>query len=170
MLTEDYNVLTELLEDLKREAGEADRAIEANLRRIRETEAYVEAFTDAESEDFKVFSPRRAEVLHKEELQDARQRILAYQRENEELTERRKLLHGRMGRLRELLDHMERETQRQVREAGELQAKTLQSLRALAERIDRSSACIERNPIQARQEFAIIGKSLRELAEEMDNV
>ncbi len=170
MLPEDYSnysILTELLEELKREAGEIQVRMSANLRRIRETETYMDGLRASESEDFKVFSPRKAEVLHREELQEAQERKSGYERENGELAEKRELLNGRIGRLQELVDHLEKETWHQTKEMGELSGKMRKSLQELADKLDESSAYVERNPVQARQNLAIIGKCLRELAEGM---
>ena len=66
MLPEEYGILTELLRELKQEIQDMDMRINTNLRKIREAEAYVGTLAISESEDFKVFSPRRAETLHKE--------------------------------------------------------------------------------------------------------
>lgn len=170
MLLEDYSVLNELLEEIKQETADVERRMDANFRRIREAETYIHTIIASESEDFKVFSPRRAEVLYREELQEAREGSLACVQENKKLAERRELLNGRICRLRELLDFLDGEMRTQTKEAEDFQVKTIQSLKALAEKIDGSSAWIERNPIQARQDFVIIGKCLRDLAERMEGM
>lgn len=169
MLSEDYGILMELLEELKRETEEAKISIDANLRHIQKADAYVNDLVSSESEDFKVFSPRRVEVLHKEELQEARQRRLACVQENERLAARKELLEGRICRLEALLAVLEQETllREQVKGAKKFQTETIGRLKGLADKIDESSSHIDRNPIQARQDFAIIGKTLRKLAEGM---
>lgn len=167
MLPEDYSILTELLEEMKREAGETRIRMSANFRRIREAEVFMGDLKASEAEDFKIFSPRRAEVLHRKELQEAQESKAGHERENEELADRRKLLDGRIGRLQAFLDCLELEKQREAHEAeaGDFQAKMRQSLKELADKLDRSSVYMERNPVQARQDLTIVAKRLRELAE-----
>lgn len=165
MSPEDYGILKELVKEFRQEIYDIDIHMDGNLRRIRESEAYIDTLSVSEPEDFKVFSPRRAKTLHKEELQEAQECRLACEEENEKLNRRKELLKGRIRRLEELLDCLEQEEQRQAKEAKALLAERLQRLSKLAEKVDDCGSNMERNPIQARQDLAIIGKCLRELAQ-----
>ena len=166
MLPEEYGILTELLRELKQEIQDMDMRINTNLRKIREAEAYVGTLAISESEDFKVFSPRRAETLHKEELREARECRLACEGENEELAGRKEVLNKRICMLEEVLGWQKETGQSQ--ESGDFQAKALRSLKELAEKVEESSDFIEKNPILARQNLAIIGKCLRDLAAQLE--
>ena len=146
MLPEEYGILAELLRELKQEIRDMDMRMNTNLRKIREAEAYVGTLAISESEDFEVFSPRRAE--------------------NEELAGRKEVLNKRICMLEEVLGWQKETGQSQ--ESGDFQAKALRSLKELAEKVEESSDFIEKNPIQARQNLAIIGKCLRDLAAQLE--
>lgn len=167
MKSEDYDILDELLKEFRKEAAEIDAQTSENLRRVREAETYISSVTDSESDDFKVFSPRRAEVLYKEELENARREIAACRDENRRLSQRRELLAGYMERLETLLGCLKRESGAGVKEAGELRDESLRKLEDLKEKLGSACSYIDKKPIQAKQDLAIAGKCLREVMDKM---
>ena len=68
MKKEDYQALQEMLKEFREEAAELQARIEKYEERVKEAELYLKAIQDSEPEDRKVFSPRRVEVLYKEEI------------------------------------------------------------------------------------------------------
>ena len=69
MVKEDYYTLKEVLTELRREIKDLKKKITANTERIVEIDSRLKVYRDAEPEDFKVFSPRNAEAVHREEIQ-----------------------------------------------------------------------------------------------------
>ena len=104
MKLENYNTLKEMLLEFKRELGETDREIALHLRYIKEAEAHLKAFTEAETEDFKVFSPRKMEIIHKEEIDKIRNEKSFYEERNRELYRRKEYLDRRILKLTDILE------------------------------------------------------------------
>ena len=68
MISKDYEALRGLLEEFRREAAQLDAQIDDTARKIREAEAFLAVYTDSQPDDIRVFSPRKAEILYKEEI------------------------------------------------------------------------------------------------------
>ncbi len=160
MTLEDYQVLHEMLEEFRREAGELQARIEEYAAYIREAELHLRAIVDSEPEDRKVFSPRKAEVLYKEEIQKIEKQKALHEERRLRLCEEKSVIEGRVARLEAVCRH-------QREPAGSRWEGSLTDLEKIAERIQGSGSYIDRNPIQARQELAIIAKSIKETVARM---
>ncbi len=172
MIIEDYNILIEVHNELQQEVTELDTQLECNYRAIKEFDIYMKEF--AEPEDFKIFSPRALESVHKEEIERTLKRKEDYIRQNEKLLQRRKELAERVKKLKKILN---RENQRltvlkiqeedRKRIARELHDTSLQNLTHLVHKIELSSMYIDTDPIQAKLELSVANKHLREIIEEI---
>lgn len=60
MILDDYNSLYDIWKELCQEVEEIEAQIQYNLQCIKEKEIYVDDFLKYETEDFRVFSPRKA--------------------------------------------------------------------------------------------------------------
>lgn len=160
MKKEDYQALQEMLKEFREEAAELQARIEKYEERVKEAELYLKAIQDSEPEDRKVFSPRRVEVLYKEEIGRIKEEKAVHEEQIQRLCSQREVLEKRISRLEAVCRH-QRERARRRRDAS------LMDLENIIGRIENSSGYIDRNPIQARQELAIIAKSLRELVDRM---
>ena len=174
MMLDDYNSLNEIWIELSQEVTELETQIQYNLRCIREAEAYLNTYLNSETEDYKVFSPRKAEVIYKEEIRDARNKITFHEEDNKELYEKKNIINDRMKKLETVLNRQNKnmtylnvqEEDRQ-RIARELHDTSLQNLVHLIHKIELSSMYIDKDPIQAKFELAVIGKCLRETIDEI---
>ena len=160
MTLQDYNALQEVLSELRRQAESVEAQIEERLGYIREAQIHLQAIEDLEPEDRKIFSPRRVEVLYKEEIGRIKEEKAVHEEQIRRLCSRREVLERRISRLEAVCRH-QREHARSRRDAS------LMELENIIGRIESSSGYIDRNPIQARQELAIIVKSLREIMDRM---
>lgn len=160
MTLEDYQALHEMLEEFRLEAGELQARIEEHARYIREAKMHLRAIVDSEPEDRKVFSPRKAEVLYKEEVKKIEKGKALHEEARQRLCEEKAVIEGRIARLEAVCRH-------QREPAGGRWEGSLTDLEKIADRIQGSSSYIDRNPIQARQELAIIAKSLKETVARM---
>lgn len=167
MTLDDYNILNEMLQELRQESTEMDAEMNRNLRYIREAEIHLKSFTESESDDFKVFSPRKAGIIHKEEIEKICSEKTDYEEKNQELNRKRQALAARIAKLENILRHRECDFDLQAENIRKRQDSLAQNLEELVHKMELSSACIDRNPIQARQDFAIIGKCLKEIAEKI---
>lgn len=168
-MSEDFNVLKDILAEFDREAREIEAKEDFNLRCIREAEAYINGMLDSETDDFKVFSPRKAEIIHKEELEEARAKISACKEKNNALSQRRELLKGYREKVKNIWKRLEDESSLQTKgeEAEELRKDSVKRLEDLAQKIDSAVSCMEKKPVQAKQDLLIAGKNLKEIADKM---
>ena len=168
-MPEDFDVINEIMEEFQRETEELDRESERNQRCIKEAEIYIKGLVDSETDDYKVFSPRKAEIIHKKELEKAREKIAFCEEENKRIGRRRELLARYMKKLEGTLRHLNQNLEMQAREAESLRKESIEKLDSLAEKIDLVGSCIEKKPVQAKQDIAVIGKYLREISYRMRN-
>lgn len=174
MTLDDYDSLHEMWNEFCREAMEIDAQIHYNLRCIREADAYLGSFLKSETEDFKVFSPRRAEVIHKAEIDEANRKKSFHEGQNRELYKKKDRLNERINRLEVVLDHQSRgfnflkvqEEERQ-RIARDLHDTSLQNLAHLIHKIELCTMYIDKDPIQAKLELSVISKRLRGTIEDI---
>ena len=79
MISKDYEALRGLLEEFRREAAQLDAQIDDTARKIREAEAFLAVYTDSQPDDIRVFSPRKAEILYKEEIRQKEKEKSVYE-------------------------------------------------------------------------------------------
>lgn len=169
MKLEDYYVLNEMLGEFRREAADLEAQMNHCERRVKEAEAHLKVFEDQESDDRKVFSPRKAGVLYKEEIERIRKEKSACEEERQYLSEKKSIVDGRIKRIFGVIDGQEKSFTVQEKTDNRILDATVESLDELTERIEKTCLQIQRNPIQARQDFAIIAKSLRETTDKIRN-
>lgn len=170
MRTEDYNKLYGLLEAFLGEAAEVDAQMSDTTRRIQEADAYLATYTGEEPDDVKVFSPRKMEILYKEEIQKKKEEKSAYEERNQDLCRRKEILDGRIADLQDILSRQKQDFSSRMEAAKEQYRASMKELARLADKIEESSGYIEKNPFQARQDFAIIAKSLKETVEQLRKI
>ena len=68
MKEDKLSILEELLDESLQEKKGIDDVIQKNLNRIAEIDSFINSIKNNEETDFKVFSPRSAESIHREEL------------------------------------------------------------------------------------------------------
>ena len=90
MIIDDYNILIDVISELKREVLKLDTQIDSNNRSIKEADIYLNNFE--EPEDVRVFSPRNKETVYKEEIQKTLKLKEDYVRQNEQLLQKRDIL------------------------------------------------------------------------------
>ena len=166
MRLEDYEELCEMLGELRQEAVELELQIDRNLRYIREAEAHLTAFMGSEPDDVKVFSPRKTETVHRSEIGRIKSEKSVYEEQNKELEKRKNILDKRIAGFEEILDRQSRENSKNRKEE-ERQEICPEELDELISKIEKSSACIDRNPIQAKQDFALTVRYLRAFSDKV---
>lgn len=169
-----YNVLTNLLEEMQQEMQELDAQIKNNLACIKEAEIYIKGVRDAESEDFKVFSPMNEELIHKEEIEKSSDKKADCEEKNKILIHKREIISSRIKKLNNILDREKQDfsvikiqEEDRKRIAGELHDTSLQNLTHLIHKIELSSMYIDTDPLQAKLELSVISKRLKEIIDEI---
>ena len=152
----DYSVLIEIAEEFRQNLADLDARIECNLRGVKEADIILKKYTESESDDVKVFSPRRMEVLHKEEIQKARKDKAVFEEKNVDLLQEREFLSKRLGRLEKVLERQN--------SGKDLSDASLYKLKEMLRRVEIGSKYIDQNHTsQAKQEFAYVTRALREM-------
>lgn len=167
MKLEDYYVLNEMLGEFRREAADLEAQIDHCARCIQEADAHLKAIENQEPEDRKVFSPRKTGTLYKEEIERIRTEKAACEKENQYLSDKKSVADGRVKRLSGVLERQEQSFTVQGEYEADIRDAALANLEELWEKIEKSRQQIERNPIQARQDFAIIAKLLRDTIDQI---
>ena len=170
MISKDYEALRGLLEEFRREAAQLDAQIDDTARKIREAEAFLAVYTDSQPDDIRVFSPRKAEILYKEEIRQKETEKSVYEERRGELSQKRETLEGRMTALQDVLSRQRKNVSSRAEGAKKQYEASMEELGGLAEKILQSSAWIERNPVQARQDLAIIARRLKEAVDRVRDV
>lgn len=170
MTLEDYNTLNDMLLEFRREAGEADVQIDYNLRCIREAEVHLKSYQEMETDDFRVFSPRKAAIIHKEEIDKICDEKARCEEINKTLYRRREIINKNIVRLESVLSHQSCNFTAQAGEVGESFAAVPGILEDMLCKINRVRQEIDRNPIQARQNIAIIERNFRNLADKWKDI
>lgn len=156
MIREDDTILKELVEEFRQSVARLDTRIESNLRGIREAEIILKSYTESEADDIKVFSPRRLEVLHREEIQQARKDIAAFEEENVQLAQEREFLSGRLESLEKVLERQN--------SGQDLSDASLHKVEEMLHRVEAGSLYIDQNrTVQAKQELAYVSRALRDI-------
>lgn len=178
MSRDDYTSLNEMYIALLEEENNLNRELKRNLLRISEIDAYLQLLHDQEEEDFKVFSPRNVEEIHKESIAIQKEEKSRLEAENRNLYSRlNKITSFAKGLQRamdadtsynkmEILDVQEKERQRIARD---LHDTSLQNLTHLVHKVELASIYIDRDPVQAKLELATLNKGLKSVIEDIRN-
>ena len=109
MILSDYNIINDILNEINQEIVILDEAIQENIRCIRETDMYTSTLKGSESEDYRLFSPRDAETVHKDEISKAYNRKNDHEIKLDSLRQRRAVLVERVSRLKTIEQNNKKE-------------------------------------------------------------
>lgn len=178
MSREDYSSLNEMYIALLEEEDSLNRELKRNLFRISEIDAYLQLLHDQEEEDFKVFSPRNVEEIHKESIAIQKEEKSKLEEENRNLYSRLNKVASYVKGLQramdadtsfnklEILDIQEKERQRIARD---LHDTSLQNLTHLVHKVELASIYMDRDVVQAKLELATINKGIKAVIEDIRN-
>ncbi len=172
MIIDDYNILIDVISELKREVLKLDTQIDSNNRSIKEADIYLNNFE--EPEDVRVFSPRNKETVYKEEIQKTLKLKEDHARQNEQLLQKREILSKRLEKLEDFLNKenhkftaLKIQEEDRKRIARELHDTSLQNLTHLIHKIELCSMYIDKDPVQAKLELTIVSKHIKEIIDEI---
>lgn len=174
---DDYNSLKKILKEQRQQLKKLEDEIQYNNLCMKEADNYVRSFIDSEPVDFKVFSPRNAENVHRDEIEKTNREKASYEIENQQLKKRQDFLRKQIRQLEKILEYKKRnltvlniqEEDRQ-RIARDLHDVSLQNLTHLVHKIELSSLYINEDPVKAKLELSVVNKVLRETIAEMRNI
>ena len=174
---DDYNSLNNIVEEQRRQLRTIEDEIQYNQLCMKEAESYVRSFIDSEPVDFKVFSPRNAENVHRNEIEKTNQEKESYEKKNQQLKKRQDFLRKQIKQLEKILEYKKhnltilniQEEDRQ-RIARDLHDSSLQNLTHLLHKIELCSLYIDEDSVKAKLELSVVNKVLRETIDEMRNI
>lgn len=172
-----YNVIIEILDELKQDRNSIDEKLRDNMCHMKEVEVYAETFLSSEpEEDVKVFSPRNNDSTYKKEMENIESTKLKYEEENKLLTDKRNVLSDRIERIEQVLENetdnltvlsIQEEDRKRI--ARDLHDTSLQNLTHLIHQIELSGLYIDKDPLRAKIELSIVNKRIKEIIEEIRN-
>lgn len=178
MNTENFEVLNEMLSELEQEYQDVQKKLQANLLRIEEAKLYLKSMLDKEDADFKIFSPRNIETVHKDEINRVTEEMNSYESENKLLLLSSDKLINKIRKIEKILKDEECNSVRSLhiqederyRISRDLHDTSLQNLAHLVHKIELSSMFIDQDPLRAKLELSLVNKSLKSIIEEIRNI
>lgn len=177
MNDDQLKTLDELLKDRLQEKKKIEKELSKNLNRIKEIDTFLDSMTEAS--DFKVFSPRTAESLHREEIKEVREEKDKLEIDNDSYYKKIGKIEGDIERISFLIEEhkktkgnlhliiLDMQEKERGRIARELHDSSIQNLTHLIHGLELSSLYIDKDPIQAKLELESCSKNLRGIIDEM---
>lgn len=177
MNDDQLKTLDELLKDWLQEKKKIEKELSKNLNRIKEINTFLDSMTEAS--DFKVFSPRTAESLHREEIKQVREEKDKLEIDNDSYYKKIGKIEGDIERISFLIEEhkktkgnlhliiLDMQEKERGRIARELHDSSIQNLTHLIHGLELSSLYIDKDPIQAKLELESCSKNLRGIIDEM---
>ena len=165
-----------MLQEMKQEKKEIEEKINKNSLKIKESDVYAASILENEDSDFKIFFPRDAEGIQKEELDKIKNEKSLCLSENERLFQKRDVISSRIDTLSDILREekdifnlmvltIQEEDRKRI--ARDLHDISLQNLAHLIHKIELGSLFIDQDPVRAKMELSLVNKNLREIIEEI---
>lgn len=181
-----YDILSGMVEELKKEYSQLQEKIDEFTLRIKEADCYIQSFYDKEDEDFRIFSPRNVEDLYGEEIAKSKSNINVLQQHLNKCYHEQNILRSRIDKLNSVIGeeqgfHVDSDAvkknlsilsiqeQDRQRIARDLHDTSLQNLAHLVHKIELSGLFIDQDPIRAKLELAVISKNLKSVIDEVRN-
>lgn len=174
-MTRKKTIIKEIYDDQLKEKAYLEKTLLDYSSKIKELNVFIESVIKSEDYDFKVFSPRDAESVHKESLKEKRREKQEYEEKYNILAKKLNDMDKKITGLDELyedtdeikaLEIQEKERQRIARD---LHDSSLQNLTHLVHKIELSKKYIDSDPIQAKLELASVIKGLRSTIDDIRN-
>lgn len=166
-----------MLIELQNEYNQVCDQLNTNTVKLQEANEFENSFLANEELDYKVFSPRNKEALHKDEISKIREEIAFYINEKEMLIDKKNALLIKIEKLEKILSEEReqgyvtlkiQEADRQ-RIASDLHDTSLQNLAHLVHKIELSTMYIDKDPVHAKLELAVVNKKLKAVIDEIRN-
>ena len=147
MSLDDYNALCTILNELRGDCRNLEVQIEEQLGAIREAEAHLRAIENIEPADKKIFSPRKVEILYKEEIGKIREEKEFHEKQKRELCDKKAVLDRWASKIGEIVEKQQSDFSAHTEIVQKNHRVTLEILEELTDRIEKNSTAIERNPV-----------------------
>ena len=179
MRKDKLTILTKLLEENLQDKEKTEKALQENLNRISEIDSFLDSIYNNEKTDFQVFSPRSAEIIHKEKIEKAKEERDNLEYSNNSYYQKLKKLEKQIKNLSMVIEESKDTDQKmhlavldiqekeRVRIARELHDSSLQNLTHLIHTLELSSLFIDQDPIRAKLELSACSQNLKQIIDEI---
>ena len=177
MNNESNHILQLMLDELQNEYDTIIAQIDNNLLKMKESDFFTNSILENEDSNYKFFSPRDAESVHKIQIDKAREEKIFCKEQNELLLEKKKKLLCRIEQIEKVIDgengrdydalRIQEEDRQRI--ARDLHDTSLQNLAHLVHKIELSSMYIDKDPLRAKLELSVVSKNLKSVIEEIRN-
>ena len=184
-----YDILLDMLSNLKVEYNDIKSQIIKNNNRISEIDNYIQSYLDEEDSNYKMFSPRDVESVRKNEFELLRIEKDNIQETNLHFLEKLDNIQSDMSQLQSVIDgemdddnkvgHFDphynvdsyaiikiQEKERR-RIARDLHDSSLQNLAYLIQKLELCGLFIDQDPIRAKMELSVISKNLHGVVDDI---
>lgn len=177
MKEDKLSILEELLDESLQEKKGINDVIQKNLNRIAEIDSFINSIKNNEETDFKVFSPRSAESIHREELAKVEEEKKQLENSNDYYYRKLGKAESRIEKIsslikdekdRDITDDMQMtilsiQEKERSRIAKELHDSSLQNLAHLVHSIELGSLFIDQDPVRAKLELTSCSENLKKI-------
>lgn len=181
MSDDKLSVLKELYDNTYNTREEVQGMIQNNMNRLEEISVFLNSVEQSETVDYKFFSPRSLENLHRDKIAEYKAEREKLQNSNNYYDEKLKTYEKQLIDIKKLiqtisdekkdkyknltiLDIQEKE---RIRIAREMHDSSLQNLTHIIHEIELSSKFIDQDPIRAKLELASCSKNLKHTINEI---
>lgn len=179
-MKEDHlSILEELLDENIQDKEVINEKIKLNLNCISEIDSFLNSIKESEETDFKFFSPRSAESIHRDEIAKAKEEKSDLIISNDSYFNKLKRIENRIEKISSLIgEGKSRDENMQImilniqekersRIAKELHDSSLQNLAHMVHSIELSSLFIDQDPVRAKLELASCSENLKKIINEI---
>ena len=103
MKSDNYHILELMLEEFQNEYDRISSEMNNNSNRMKEADYFENSILENEDLNFKFFSPRDAESVHKDEIVKVRKDKIYCQKQNELLSERKEQVSDKIEKVKKIL-------------------------------------------------------------------
>lgn len=174
-------VLKELYDNTFNAREEIQDMLQGNLNRLDEISVFFSNVEQSETIDYKVFSPRNAENIHRNKIAELKSEKEKLQNSNNYYYEKLKKYDKQLNDIKELIKSISDDEKNQyrnltildiqekerIRIARELHDSSLQNLTHIIHEIELSSRFIDQDPIRAKLELASCSQNLKHTIDEI---
>ena len=179
-MKEDHlSILEELLDESIQDKEVINEKIKLNLNRISEIDSFLNSIKESEETDFKFFSPRSAESIHRDEIAKAKEEKSDLFISNDSYFNKLERTENRIEKISSLISEgKSRDENMQImilniqekersRIAKELHDSSLQNLAHMVHSLELSSLFIDQDPVRAKLELATCSEDLKKIINEI---
>jgi hypothetical protein len=178
-----YDELNRVLHELYKIKENLQSQIDENSIRIQEVQNYAKGILSKEDEDFKMFSPRKAENIYKDELEESRIKQADYENQENQLLGKREKLNSLINVMQKIAEedhppvsnnqessnsHPQKVKKNKQGDDRELLDSIYLQLSQVMNKIELSAKFSTQDPARTKMELKLVNENLKKIIDEID--